>query len=245
MKDYIIANFKMHKTSTEVRSYLNSISKMINDGEKVYICLPYTSLYFAKKLTKPHIVIGAQNISDAEEGKLTGEISAKMLLDLGVSTTIIGHSERRQIFYEDDKLINRKIKTALKNGMTVIFCIGETRGQKNSKRTVEVLTKQITEGLAGIYENELKNVIIAYEPVWAIGTGQSATPAQIETTVKDIRNAVSDLFSKKAGEDIAVVYGGSLDENNAKKILSIKNVNGALIGGASLDPKKLMQIVRA
>ena len=190
------------------------------------------------------ISIGGQNLCDEEEGKCTGEISGKMLKSAGAEFVIVGHSERRTKFKENARSINKKIKIALKNRLKVILCVGESLAERNTLKMLESLKVQIEEALKGLYENELENIVIAYEPVWAIGSGKVPTNKEIETSVRAIRKVIADDFSAKAGENITVVYGGSIDAKNAPTINRVKNLNGMLIGGSCLDPNLFATILR-
>ena len=241
----IIANIKMGQTPSETKKYLMTLASKFDDEIKeLTICLPYTSLACGQYLlSNTNIAIGAQNLSDEEKGSYTGEISGAMLKDSGVKRVIIGHSERRSKFKETNKLINKKIKIALKNRLEVILCVGENLIDKNTMKTLDVITVQIEECLKGLYENELENITIAYEPVWAIGTGKSATIKEIEASVSAIRKAVAHSFSQKAGDEMSIVYGGSI---NVKNIVSIIKANGlycVLIGGSSLDVQNLLYMI--
>lgn len=241
----VVGNMKMYKTATEMKTYLTTLHKLIGADEKITVCVPYTSLHLCKKITNPNIVMGAENIHEEEEGKFTGEISAKMVADLGVELTLIGHSERRQYFGETNLQTNKKIKSALKNKMRVILCFGETRAQRMAGKTNEILQAQVTEGLAGIYENELKSIVLAYEPVWAIGTGEVASTKDVSDATAFVKEVIQKMFSKKAADEMKILYGGSVDPSNAKAIFGVKTVDGGLIGGAALDPQKLLGILRA
>lgn len=245
MKKLIIANFKMNKSPLQTKEYLMPlISRLDEDKTTLMLCLPFTSLGVAKFMLEGHkITLGAQNLSDEEEGKCTGEISGAMLKDCGVDYVIVGHSERRKKFKEDNKTINKKIKLALKNGLGVILCVGESLAERNTLKTFEVLREQLEAALKGLYENELERIIIAYEPIWAIGSGKTPTAKEIEKTIKEIRKIIGEDFSASAGEQIRVVYGGSVDTKNAKQFANVKNLNGLLIGGACLDPYNLLQII--
>ena len=246
MNKIIIANFKMNKTPSETKDYLVRIlSRFENAGDdRLMLCLPYTSLAIGKfMLDGSKIELCAQNLSDEDEGRCTGEISGRMLKDAGVSYVIVGHNERRKKFKEDSRIINKKIKAALKNGLGVIVCVGESLADRNTLKTLDVLKEQIENALKGLYENELEKIIIAYEPVWAISSGKTPTAKEIEKAFKGIRKIIEADFSAKAAEEIAVVYGGSIDCKNAKQIAAVKGGNGLLVGSASLDAAALMQIV--
>lgn len=246
MKKIIIANFKMNTTPSEMKGYSMTLAtKTANTKNQIIVCPPFTHLSTAKQfLDGSKVTLGAQNVSDAEKGAYTGEISASMLKDLGVEYVIIGHSERRGKFKETDRLINRKIKTALSFGLKVILCVGEDMVTRGAKQAVPFVKKQLDDALKGIYENELEGIVVAYEPIWAIGTGKSATLKDIEKMTVAIRKEISNLYSEKAGESINVVYGGSIDLNNYKKIISLPCINGVLIGGASLNVDNFSLIAR-
>lgn len=243
---YIIANFKMNQTPTETKQYLINLIPHVEKGKhNVVLCFPSTSLTTANYLlSDTDISLGAQNICDEEEGKCTGEVSGKMIKDAGATYVLIGHSERRAKFKENAKQLNKKIKIALKNRIKVIFCVGESLAEKNTLKTIESLKNQIEEAFKGLYENELENIVIAYEPIWAIGSGKTPTNKEIETSVRAIRKVITDDFSAKAGENMTVVYGGSVDFKNAPTIKKVKNLNGMLIGGACLDSDNFSQILR-
>lgn len=237
MKKIIIGNFKMNTKPSEFKNYaMTLVTKTKDSKNEIVVCPPYTHLSVAKEiLAGSSIGYGAQNMSDVESGALTGEISAGMIKDLGANYVIIGHSERRAKFKESDKLINKKIKTALANGLKVILCVGESLQTRESKQAVAFVKKQLDDVLKGIYENELDSVVIAYEPIWAVGTGKVATLGDIKKIVDMIRKEIENLYSAKAGQNISIVYGGSINLANYKKILSNDALNGVLIGGACLD----------
>lgn len=240
----LIANFKMNMTPTQTKDYLITFLSRV-DSEKLdlTLCLPYTSLFIGDFwCADKNIRLGAQNLSDEEEGRNTGEISGAMLKDSGVDYVIVGHSERRKRFKEDGKSINRKIKIGLKNGLGLILCVGESLAERNTLKTYEVLKEQIESALKGLYENELERIIIAYEPVWAVGSGKTPSPKEIEEAVKEIRKVVCDDFSLGASESIRIVYGGSVDSKNIRQLNSCKNINGFLIGQACLDPNEFLKI---
>lgn len=247
MKKIVIANFKMNKTPSETKQYLISfLSKYEDYKTDLILALPYTSLSIAKfMIDKREISLGAQNLCDDDEKGCTGEISGKMLADSGVSHVLVGHSERRAKFKEDSKTINKKIKNGLKNRLSIILCVGESLADKNTMKTLSTLRIQIEEALKGLYENELENLIIAYEPVWAIGSGKTPSPKEIENAVRAIRKVVEEDFSKKAAQEIRVVYGGSITPKNISKFASIEGLDGILVGGASLESSVFLQIINA
>ena len=240
----LIANFKMNMSPEETKNYLITfLSRYESDKLDLTLCLPYTSLYVGNYLCKgKRIRIGAQNLSDEETGRNTGEVSGNMLKGSGVDYVIVGHSERRKKFKEDSKAINRKIKVALKNGIGLILCVGESLIDRNTLKTKEVLKEQIEGALKGLYENELERVIIAYEPIWAVGTGQTPSAKEIDSAVKEVREVISDDFSEVASKSIRIVYGGSIDSKNVKQFLSCKNIDGFLVGHACLDANEFLKI---
>lgn len=235
MKKIIISNLKMNTVPSDMKSYsMQLATKTAGSKNRIIVCMPFTHFHTAKQfLDGSKIEIGAQNVSDEEAGKNTGEISASMLKDSGVSYVIVGHSERRSKFKETDRLINKKLKMALSQGLKVILCVGEDRVTRENKGACQFVKKQLDDVLKGIYENELESVIIAYEPIWAIGTGKTATLKDIEKMVGVIRKEIAYLYNDKT--QISVVYGGSIDIKNYKKIISLPCLDGALVGGASLD----------
>ena len=245
MKKLIIANNKMNMDMLEAKTYFTKVvAKAANNKAEVIICPAFTNIATASYIAKgSHVKIGGQNLSDEEIGAFTGEINAEMLKSAGAEYVIVGHSERRTKFKETDRLINKKIKVALKHRMKCIYCVGESLVEKNTMKTEQAIKKQIEDGLKGLYENELESVIIAYEPIWAIGTGVTATPKDIEMGASVIRKAISQAYSEKAATKIQVVYGGSLNEKNAQSILSTKGIDGGLFGGISLNADAFISII--
>lgn len=237
MKKIIIGNFKMNTKPSEFKTYAMALATKTKDTKNdVVVCPPFTHLGVAREFLGGSVVeYGAQNLSDEEKGAFTGEISASMIKDLGATYVIVGHSERRNKFKENDKLINKKLKTALAGGLKVVLCVGESLQTRESKQANAFIKKQLDDDLKGIYENELDGVIIAYEPIWAIGTGKTPTNRDITKMVDFIRKEIEYLYSEKAGQSVKVVYGGSVNLNNCKKILENQTVNGVLVGGACLD----------
>ena len=241
----IIANFKMNMNNKEVKNYFIKLLAKVNSRNEVVVCPPLTSLSLANYFVQgSQVMLGAQNICDEEEGKCTGEVSGKMVKDCGASYVLIGHSERRTKFRENGKIINKKIKIALKNCLKVIFCVGETLADKNIGKTKDAIKVQVQEALKGLYENELENITIAYEPVWAIGTGKTPNAKDVENVVKFIREVVCEDFSPKS-EKIQIIYGGSVDNKNCTVYSKIKGVDGLLVGSASLNPDTFLQIIKS
>ncbi len=244
-KKTIIANFKMNKTNKEVVEYLKVFKKLVKGKDaNIGICVPYTDLATAVKYAKKTgILVGSQNMNENAKGAYTGEVSAAMLKDIGVYATLIGHSERRSYYNETNKTVNAKVATALNEGIRPIVCIGENLDERNSGKTNAVLRAQLKEGFKDIAEEDFKDVIIAYEPVWAIGTGVVPTNDQIVDAMASIRKTLTTIYSKETAENTIIQYGGSVNEKNALEIASLKGVDGALVGGAGLDPNKFNTII--
>ncbi len=246
-KKYVMANFKMNKTNDEVCDYLDKLSSLTDKCDcQVVIAVPSVSIYSAvNKASDTNFIIAGQNINENAYGSFTGEINAEMVSNVGAKAVLIGHSERRNQFKEDDVLVNKKILKALKSGLICIFCLGETLFDKKNNLTEQVLSSQLTKGLNSIYANELNHIVIAYEPVWAIGTGVVATEKEISQSIDFIRKKLTDLYDEKIASEVTIVYGGSVNEVNCKEIAKIKNVDGVLVGGASLIPEKFAKICKA
>ena len=238
MRTPIIAgNWKMNNTIAATKALVTELIPLVKDAKaEVVICTPYTDLATAVELTKgTNIKFGAENVHWAEKGAFTGEISADMLLELGVTYVIIGHSERRQYFGETDQTVNARVKAALAKGLKPIICVGETLEEREGGLVEEVLVRQTTEALKDIAEAELANIVVAYEPVWAIGTGKTATAEVANDTIKIIRDTIAKLYSKKTAEEIVrIQYGGSMNPKNVKELMAMPEIDGGLIGGASL-----------
>ncbi len=247
-KTIIAGNWKMNKTATETRDTLKELKELV-DGVKdveVVIGAPFTSLETAVKTVEGSIIkIAAQNIYPKESGAYTGEISPVMLKSIGVEYVILGHSERREYFKETDEFINEKVKSALKNGLRPILCIGESLEERETNKTDEVNSRQLEKGLAGITPEEAKNIVIAYEPIWAIGTGKTATPEMAESTHKEIRKVLAKLFGESVANEMTVQYGGSMNAKNAKELLEMDNIDGGLVGGASLEASTFIEVIKA
>ena len=247
-KAVIAGNWKMNMTPDEAVAMINELRPLVKGkrGCEVVLCVPAVDIPAAVKAVKgSRIRIGAENVHFEEKGAYTGEISAKMLLACGVEYVIIGHSERRQYFGETDATVNKRVKAALNAGLKVILCVGEVLEQRDLGITAEVLKMQTKIALNGVTEDQLANLIIAYEPVWAIGTGRVATPEQADEGNGFVRAAVEELYGRKAAEALTVQYGGSMNEKNAADLLAKYNVDGGLIGGASLVASKFAAIIDA
>ena len=244
----IAGNWKMNFTPAEATAFINAVKPLVagKNNCDVIFCAPYVTIAAAQEAAKgSNIKIGAENVHFAEKGAYTGEVSAKMLTACGVEYVIVGHSERRQYFGETDETVNLRTKAALAAGMKVILCLGEVKEQRLSGVTDEVVAMQTKLDLKDVTAEELKNVIIAYEPVWAIGTGLTATPEQAQETCRVIRETLAKLYGKKAADEVTIQYGGSMNEKNAAELLAKPDVDGGLIGGASLVPEKFAAIVDA
>ena len=244
----IAGNWKMNFTPAEANAFINEIKPMVagKDNCDIIFCAPYVTIAAAQEAAKgSNIKIGAENVHFAPKGAYTGEVSAEMLTACGVEYVIIGHSERRQYFGETDETVNLRTKAALAAGMKVILCLGEVKEQRLSGITDEVVAMQTKLDLQGVSAEELKNVIIAYEPVWAIGTGLTATPEQAEETCGVIRKVLAAMYGEEVAESVTIQYGGSMNEKNAAELLAKPNVDGGLIGGASLVAEKFTAIVDA
>lgn len=246
----IAGNWKMYKNNSEalrlIKQLRNRLEKNPARKSKIVICPPFTALSLAaKELASSRIELGAQNIFWEEEGAYTGEISADMVKSTGAKWTIIGHSERRQYFKEDEKVINRKIKLALKKKLKVIFCIGETLELRQQNLTKDIVTNQVEWGLKDLDPAQLKNIVTAYEPVWAIGTGKTATPDQAQEIHSFLREIIDALFGAGTGQKMTILYGGSVKPDNAEGLFSRPDIDGALVGGACLDASSFMKIIKA
>ena len=246
-KAVIAGNWKMNKTPAEAKVLLEGIMPLVKDADcDVIACVPYVDLQTALETTAgSNVQIGAENCHWAESGAFTGEISANMLTSMGVKTVIIGHSERRTYFGDTDVTVQKRVRAALDADMTVILCVGEYLEQREQGVTAEVVAMQTKIDLQGVSKDELKNVIIAYEPVWAIGTGKTATAEQANEVCALIRGTIADLYDEEAAEWITIQYGGSMNAKNAAELLAQPDVDGGLIGGASLKPADFAEIVKA
>jgi triosephosphate isomerase (TIM) len=240
------ANWKMHKTVEETESFLDDfLSNPPDPVADVVICPPYLSLGPAiARCADTPVGVAAQNMHEEREGAFTGEVSAPMLVELGVDGVILGHSERRQYFGESDEALARKVPVALRAGLDPILCVGENESQRESDETEGILTRQIEADLAGVAEDRLSDVVIAYEPIWAIGTGRTATPEQAQEAIALIRRLIESRSSEAAAAT-RILYGGSVKPDNAAELISQPDVDGALVGGASLDPGDFAAIVDA
>jgi triosephosphate isomerase len=248
-KTIIAGNWKMYKTINEAIELANGLERelfdLANQDIDIVLCPAFTALTeVAEVIVNSNIQLGAQDMHWQDEGAFTGEVSGRMLKDAGCNFVIIGHSERRQFFGETNETVNKKIKAALKFGLTPIVCVGETLSEREKNLTFEVLNDHVHNGLQGIATQDLLKIVIAYEPVWAIGTGITATPAQAQEAQKYIRDLLVKLYDRETAQDLRIQYGGSVKPENITELMQQPDVDGALVGGASLSIESFAQIVR-
>ena len=243
----IAGNWKMNNTPDQTKALIEEMKPLVANADcDVVLCVPYIDLYAAMEAAKgSNIKIGAENCHWAEKGAFTGEVSAEMLKAAGVPYVIIGHSERRQYFGETDVTVRNRVRAALNAGLTVILCVGEVLSERQLGITEQIVCAQTEIALGGVSADELKNIIIAYEPVWAIGTGETATPEQANEVCKIIRELIARLYGKAEADRFVIQYGGSMNDGNAAELLAQYDVDGGLIGGASLKADKFAAIVTA
>ncbi len=241
----IAGNWKMNMLPNEAMEMITKLAPDVKETEnEVVLCVPYTDLFYSLLAAQgTNIKIGAQNMHFAEKGAYTGEVSGKMLKAIGVEYVIIGHSERRQYFAETDETVNKKIKAAFENELKPIVCVGETLEQREAGSAFEVITEQTRKALEGLTETQVQNTIIAYEPIWAIGTGKTATAEDANESCKKIRDEISKIYGQNVAEGVIIQYGGSMKPENAKELLEMPDIDGGLIGGASLKAETFEKIV--
>jgi triosephosphate isomerase len=246
-KPIIAGNWKMYKTVGEAVELVNGLKEELK-GESavdIVVCPPFTAIApVADALKGTNIGYGAQDMYWEEEGAFTGEVAPKMITDLGCGFCIIGHSERRAYFGETNATVNRKVKAALKHGLTPIMCVGERLEERDSGKTFDVVKDHVEGGLAGLAKEDVSKIIIAYEPVWAIGTGRTATPEQAQEVHNFIRHMLGDMFGEAVSSQVRIQYGGSVKPDNVKAIMAGADIDGALVGGASLKVKDFAELVR-
>lgn len=244
-KKVIAGNWKMNMLPNETIKFIDDFAPLVKDSEaEIILCVPYVDLFYALLNTQEtNIKIGAQNMHYEEKGAYTGEISGRMLKSVGVEYVIIGHSERRQYFGETDEIVNKKLKAAFEHGLKPIACVGENLEQREKGIAEDVITKQTELALEGLSKDEVKDTIIAYEPIWAIGTGKTATSEDANNAIKAIRNKVAKLYGKAVAEEVIILYGGSVKSSNAAELFSTSDIDGGLVGGASLKPEEFAKIV--
>ena len=243
---FIAGNWKMHKTIAEAEAFIQALLPRVSSaGADVGICPPYTALQaMVDSARGSRVEVFAQNVHEGESGAFTGEVSLPLLLELDVDGSIVGHSERRQYFCETDRALQQKVPAILAAGLRPILCVGETEEERENEETQRKLRNQVGEALAKVEEDRLADVVIAYEPIWAIGTGKVATPDQAQEAIAFIRALVNDRSPEQA-ERIRILYGGSVNADNAAELLALPDVDGALVGGASLDPESVAAIIAA
>lgn len=245
-RPFIAGNWKMYKTCTEAVETAERLKELVKGVTDVDIMIApsFTSLYpVSKVLSGSNIHLGAQNLSWHAEGAFTGEISPSMVVSTGCDHVILGHSERRQYFQETDETVNKKITAALKQGLVPVFCVGETETEREKNITFSVLDKQVTSGLQGIALQDLATLVIAYEPVWAIGTGKTATTEQAQEVHQFLRSLLETAYGSEFAQSIRILYGGSVKPGNISELMSMPDVDGGLVGGASLDAETFSKIV--
>ncbi len=243
----IAGNWKMYKTWTEASETATRLSDLVSGVTDVDIMIApsFTSLAPVAQILKGSVIsLGAQNLHWEEEGAFTGEISPSMLRACGCTHVLIGHSERRQYFGETDETVNRRIGCAVKHSLVPVFCIGETENERDEEKTMNVLDKQMKDGLKGLGSDALKELVIAYEPVWAIGTGKTATPAQVQEVHAFLRKQIAAMFGNVFADNIRIIYGGSVKPANISELMKLDDVDGALVGGASLSAETFNDIIR-
>ena len=243
---FVAANWKMHKTASEAIAYVDVFREQLrtNSGVEVTLAPPFTAIHATSQaLVGTAIHVAGQDLHWETTGAYTGEVSAVMLKDAGASHVLVGHSERRHIFGESDEQVNRKIRAAVENDLTPIACVGETLDERESDQTLAVLDRQLEVGLMNLSGDQIAEVVVAYEPVWAIGTGRNATPQQAQDAHAHIRHRLGQLFGAAAGDQCRIIYGGSVKPSNIAELASQPDVDGALVGGAGLDPASFAEIV--
>ena len=246
-KKVIAGNWKMNKLPNEAIAFIEGLAPLVkNTQNEVVICVPYTDLFYSLLIAQgTNIKIGAQNMHWEESGAYTGEVSAEMLKSIGVEYVIIGHSERREYFAETDETVNKKLKKAILVGLNPIVCVGETLEQREEGKTIEVITNQTRLALEGLTEEQVASTIIAYEPIWAIGTGKTATAEDANNAIREIRNEISKIYGQNTAERVIIQYGGSVKSTNSKEIFEMSDIDGGLVGGASLDAEEFSKIVNS
>lgn len=240
----IAGNWKMNKSPEDAKTFMQSFPELVKDSEsEVVLCVPYIDVCVMKELAKDtNVKIGVQNVHYEEKGAYTGEVSVKMLKDIGMEYVIIGHSERRQYYNETDEGVNKKLKASLANGLKPIVCVGETLEQREAGITKDFVTTQVRLALEGLSNEDVEKIIIAYEPIWAIGTGKTASKEDANEACAWIRDEIRNLFGDVA-EEVIIQYGGSVKSSNANELFNMSDIDGGLVGGASLEPEEFAKIV--
>ena len=239
-KKVIAGNWKMNMLPNEAMAFIEELAPLVKDTKnEVILCVPYTDLFYALLTAQDtNIKIGAQNMHFEETGAYTGEVSGKMLKSINVEYVIIGHSERRQYFNETDESVNKKVKASFKYGLKPIVCVGETLEQRENGKTIEIITNQTKLALEGLEKEQVENTIIAYEPIWAIGTGKTATKEDANESIKSIRNKISEIYGQETANRVIIQYGGSVKSGNSKELFEMSDIDGGLVGGASLKAEE-------
>ena len=241
----IAGNWKMNMLPNEAIEYIQAFEPLVKHSKnEVILCVPYIDLFYClMNVQRTNIKIGAQNVHFEETGAYTGEVSAKMLKSIGVEYVIIGHSERRQYYNETDESVNKKIKAAFANDLKPIVCVGESLDEREAGKTEEIITNQTRLALDGLSKEQVKETIIAYEPIWAIGTGKTATSEDANNSIKAIRAEIEKIYGKDVSDEVIIQYGGSVKSSNAKELFTTSDIDGGLVGGASLKPEEFSKIV--
>lgn len=244
-KKVIAGNWKMNMLPNEAINFIEELAPLVKNTEnEVVLCVPYTDLFYALLTAQnTNIKIGAQNMHFEENGAYTGEVSGKMLKAINVEYVIIGHSERRQYFNETDETVNKKVKAAFQYGLKPIVCVGETLEQREGGETEKIITKQTELALEGLSSEQVENTIIAYEPIWAIGTGKTATKEDANNSIQAIRNKIAQIYGQIVADRVIIQYGGSVKSTNAKELFEMSDIDGGLVGGASLKADEFSKIV--
>lgn len=245
-KKVIAGNWKMNMLPNEAISMITELTPLVNNSEnEIVLFVPYIDLFYSILTAQgTNIKIGAQNMHFEEKGAYTGEISGKMLKSVGVEYVLIGHSERRKNFYETDEIVNKKLKTAFENELKPIVCVGESLEEREAGKAFEIIENQTKKALEGLTEEQVANTIIAYEPIWAIGTGKTATSNDANEACKKIREKIAKIYGQNTAERVIIQYGGSMKPENAKELLEMSDIDGGLIGGASLKADSFAKIVK-
>ena len=244
-KKVIAGNWKMNMLPDQTIKFIDELAPLVKNTEnEVILCVPYTDLFYSLLTAQnTNIKIGAQNMHWEENGAYTGEISGQMLKAIGVEYVIIGHSERRQYFAETDETVNKKLKSAFKYELKPIVCVGETLEERENGKAEEIITSQTEKALDGLSNSQVENTIIAYEPIWAIGTGKTATSEDANNAIKSIRNKISNIYGQMVANRVIIQYGGSVKASNAKELFTMSDIDGGLVGGASLNVEEFAKIV--
>ena len=242
----IAGNWKMNMLPNEAINFIQELTPLVKDTKNdVVLCVPYIDLFYSLlHVQGTNIKIGAQNMHWEEKGAYTGEVSASMLKSIGVEYVIIGHSERRQYFNETDETVNKKIKSALLHDLKPIVCVGETLEQREAGETEKIVTNQIAKAFEGIASEDLEKIIVAYEPIWAIGTGKTATKEDANNTIMQIRKKLAEIYGQNEADGVIIQYGGSVKSSNAKELFEMSDIDGGLVGGASLKAEEFSKIVK-